>query len=283
MKRIYLFLILIFLSVSIYAGRGIYGEEQKGLLEACKSWMVGDEIPEYLIENSSKFNPMSIYKPTSYIAKIDNKDLLISIAISRNTPAYSRKIAISGLRRLLNPTDFREKFLSFESNVTEENLGQFKKDKKVISAKCNWVHSYFVDSEDLSKYEAYEVLRSIRSAPSRNLSFHEQYKKLADKYSYRKEPVKYPNFYVTKVGNGGDFHICQEDRPVLFPDYKIHIFPEKLLTILVSMEKGGAYIYRAKINAQDQKARERYGDRVSTNTNDRIMLFVVKESINALN
>jgi hypothetical protein len=106
---------------------------------------------------------------------------------------------------------------------------------------------------------------------------------MVDKYSYRKQPKKYPKHYVTKVGNGGDFHICKTENPEVFPDgYRPSTYPKKLLDSLVKLEKGESYIYEQVMNSEDRKIKEELGDIVMTNTNERIILFVVKDSMKAL-
>lgn len=283
MRYFIFLLILTVLSFNIHAGQGSIAEEQKGLLKECKTWKAGKNIPKYLLESGSKYNHNFGNTPTSYIYKVENIDLLISIAISPRAPKVNRSVAISRLQALVTPIELRKNYLSYEKNITKDNKKQFLIDKNLITSKCNWIHSYFVDNEDLSKIEALKVIKTIQSAPKQNLSFHEQYKILVDKYSYRKQPKKYPKHYVTKVGNGGDFHTCKAENPEVFPNgYRPSTYSKELLGSLVKLEKGESYIYEQVMNSEDRKIKEELGDIIMTGTNNRIILFVVKDSIKAL-
>ena len=61
------------------AGRGHRAKEQQGLSKQCELWRLGDKIPEYLLKDSHEFNYRSMFKPSNYIKKIDNIDLLFNL------------------------------------------------------------------------------------------------------------------------------------------------------------------------------------------------------------
>jgi hypothetical protein len=63
------------------------------------------------LEDGSKYNHNFGNTPTSYIHKIENTDLLISIALSPSAPKGNRSVAISRLQALVTPIELRKKIL----------------------------------------------------------------------------------------------------------------------------------------------------------------------------
>jgi len=139
--------ILLFLIPGLaYCGHGKFGIEQVNIENICKNWKTGDKLPEYLLEDDSKFNPMSMHTPSYYILKIYNVELLWVLLSHIETPYSNFNTTALHLLDIVGVKKFKKSLKEWIPNSINNNM---KRIVNNFNGKCLKVYYLFIDKNNI--------------------------------------------------------------------------------------------------------------------------------------
>jgi hypothetical protein len=248
------------------SGQGEFGKEQPGLEDNCRKWKEGDDLPGYLLEDESKFNPMSMYTPSYYLWKIDNIELLWSLLFEPTVPASNLDIATS---RLLNLVGLKKFNKILHKKIPKNAQSRLLKLNDNFKSKCLKIYYIFVDIEDMSPDDSKAVLKTMQDEIMAGNNIDSIYNNWSKKYSYINEN----GHERTKIGKGGSFYFSTYTKK-MFPIGYSRVLNEETRAELIKKSKGDAFIIHEYMH-EDDKELKSLNKHIGTDTNDRIVLYII--------
>lgn len=200
---------------------------------------------------------MSQYKPSNYIRRIDNKDLLFALMVTPTVPDDNYDIAFERLLKLCGLSGFK----SLLDKRTKENIfrenAEIKKLIKLFSGRCIKVYDFAIEPEDMPEKEALKVLSEMKTRIDAGQDIAEVYE------MYRKK--------CDHLGNGGEVYISGATLK-MFPPGRARYAPKVDPKTLLKLKLNESIILEETATEEDRKYSK---ENIFTETRDAWNLCVI--------
>ena len=206
------------------------------------------------------------------------------LIVHPKTPDYNSAIAFNRLLNKIGLEGFKNYLNTTALNLKNIDRGKLNKLKEIFSKKCVKGYRFFVDFDDMSKENAFEVLSQMKSEIDSGKDMMEVYKTYATRYKYLKDP-KFPKHYVTKVGNGGEFYLSEaimNTFPIYFQIKRLNSLElenrKDRFKKILALDLNSQLIVEETISQEDKKWKD-YSDNMALETKDRYILYIVTDVV----